>query len=389
MPKEKVTFGIIGVGGIANSQHLPNLTRAAFVELKAVCDLDEERLRTAQGKYEIPMATTKHREVLEDPEIDAVLIATREDMQARLAVEAMWADKHVYVEKPLAATVEQCETVVRAQKETGMKVAVGFNRRLAPAYRKAKEILDRKGGAHNVFYRIADNYVHGWGKNRDHEEGLRVIHEVCHIFDILRFFTGSEPVSIYCAKARPEDELFTIRFENGAIACLMNSGYGTEDYPKERCEIIAEHGALTIEEFVELRTFGFIDVDPVYRFAGHTHRDREYTQKHVFRMLGAPALLATRRAIWEHQEDAKRLEELDDPARKAELDDWVAHHQARHPPINYMVDKGWLAAVDHFAECIRKDEQPRTATAIDGLQASRMSHAAIESRETGQIVSME
>jgi len=93
---DKAVFGLIGAGGIAQSQHLPNLARAPHVRLKTLCDLREEVLGPMQAKYAVPHATTDYRELLADPEIQAVVVATREDAQARLAIEALRAGKHVY-----------------------------------------------------------------------------------------------------------------------------------------------------------------------------------------------------------------------------------------------------------------------------------------------------
>ena len=138
---KQAVFGIIGVGNIAQSQHLPNLARAPHINLKTVCDLRKDVLEQMQKKYGVPEAETDHKKLLSDPEIDAVVIATKSDMQAPLSVEALEAGKHVYVEKPLAETPDDVEAVVAAQKASGKMACVGFNRRMAPAYRKADVLL--------------------------------------------------------------------------------------------------------------------------------------------------------------------------------------------------------------------------------------------------------
>jgi predicted dehydrogenase len=245
---ERVVFGLIGAGGIAQAQHLPNLARAPHTFLKTLCDVREETLERMQRKYTVPHATTDHRRLLSDPEIQAVVVATREDMQAPVTIEALRAGKHVYVEKPLAQTSEACDDVVAAQRESGRFVAVGFNRRFAPAYRKAREIVLAEGGARNLHYRISDEYWR-WGKG--YPPGVRVIHEVCHIFDLLRWITDSEVASVYCVASRPDDEAIVLRFHSGCVASIMSSGYATMDLPKERLEVITEKGAVTVEDFVE------------------------------------------------------------------------------------------------------------------------------------------
>ena len=375
---EQAVFGIIGAGGIAQSQHLPNLTRAPHVRLKTICDLNEDLLGQMQEKYGVPQGVTNYGELLADPEIDAVVVATKEDMQAVLATEALQAGKHVYVEKPLADTPEKVEKVVAAQEASGKFAVVGFNRRMAPAYRRAKEIVDADGGAKNIHYRISDEY---WDWGKDLPPGHRVIHEVCHLFDLLRWFTGSDPVSIYCVDSRPDDEVFVLKFP-GCVASIMDSGYVTMDMPKERIELVAELGSVVVEEFVECRTYGYENYDPVYRFAGHSHPDRDSTHKYLLGVGGAEALYALRRMGWEQRQRWNEVKESGSFLDRAELELF----EMRCPHWNYMVDKGWLAAIDHFAECILTGRRPELAGAVDGLWSTRITAAAMESRERGEVV---
>ena len=380
MPDKQTVFGIIGTGGIAQSQHLPNLSRAPHVRLKTVCDLRTDVLKEMQQKYSIPCAETDYKKLLSDPEIQAVVIATKEDMQAKLSIEALHADKHVYVEKPLAVSPEEIEAVTSAEKKSGKTACVGFNRRMAPAFRKAKEILWSNGGPKNIYYRISDEYKRRSGGK---PPGFRVIEEVCHVFDILRWFTDSDPLSVYCAESRPDDEIFVLKFKSGCVASIMNSGYVTMDLPKERAEFVSELGAVIVEEFVECRTYGFTDYDHIYRFAGHTHPDRDSTHKFLFKHEGASALYGLRRMGWETRERSGKTKEDDKVLDRAELEHFVNN---RSPHWNYMVDKGWLAAIDHFAESILLGKKPDLAVAEDGWWASTIARAAIKSRETGEAI---
>ncbi|NIA14027.1 MAG: Gfo/Idh/MocA family oxidoreductase [Nitrospiraceae bacterium] len=380
---EQAVIGIIGTGRIAQNQHLPNTLRAPHIRLKTVCDLQEDVLHAVQTKYAIPKATTDVAELLADEEIQGVIVATEEGTHAELTIQALNAGKHVYVEKPLADTNEACAAVVEVQRQTGKFVAVGFNRRFAPAYRKAKEILKRHGGAWNISYRMSDNYCLGWGKECGYPPGVRVVHEVCHVFDVLRWLTDSEVESLYCVASRPDDEMIVLKFASGCVAAIMNSGYATRDFPKERMEVICANGSLTVEEFVELRTFGFGDFDPVYRFAGHTHPDGEYGYRALLEKEGASVLYALRRAQWElTQEPAEK----DDPFKEAESAYFAKWHGARLPHISYAVDKGWIASIEHFAQCIQSGHRPENASAEDAYKACLLSQAALQSREERQIV---
>lgn len=352
--------------------------------LKTVCDLRTEAARAAQEKYRIPKMETDHRKVLADPEIDAVLIATRESEHAGLTIEALRAGKHVYVEKPLAETSEACRAIVRAQEESGRHVAVGFNRRFAPAYRKAKDIIDTHGGAWNIYYRIADWYSFMWGK--DYPPGQRVFHEVCHIFDVLRFLVGSEAKSIYCAASRADDELLVLRFASGPVAAIMSSGHVTVDMPKESLEVITKRGGLTVENFVELRTYGLPDVETCYRFPGHVHPDFDFTHRWLYGELGAEAMRAIcSERFWLKYAPQLGMTRPGDPIEQTLAREYAEHHA---PQASYDVDKGWLHAVDHFAECIATGRTPENAGAGDGLAAQQLAEAAARSRQTGHVVDL-
>jgi predicted dehydrogenase len=380
----KVVFGLIGAGGIAQSQHLPNLTRSDRIVLKTLCDMRADVLAEQQRKYRVPQATTDHKALLADPEIEAVVIATREESHADLAVQAMLAGKHVYCEKPLSITAADCQKVVSTQEKTGRLLAVGHNRRMAPAYQLARQILRRHGGARNIHYRISDTY---WMWGRNFPPGFRIVHETCHVFDILRYLTGSKVTSVYCAAARPDDETVSLSFANGCVASIMSSGFVHHDMPKESLEAIVDLGAIIVSEYVELETFGLKDCEARYRFAGHTHPDRDQTHRDLLAIEGFAGLKALRRA---HYQASERLEQLrKDGSESAERRELEGYLGGRAPLINYMVDKGWRAAMDHFAGCVRAGELTELATADDGWQVGRITEAAIQSRQTGQVVRLD
>lgn len=373
----RVPFAIIGVGGIAQSQHLPNLLRVPQIDLQVACDMQADRLRQVADKYSIPRRVGDAREVFADPTIEGVIVATRDDFQAPLTIAALDAGKHVYVEKPLATTPEQCDPVVQAQRRSGKHVAVGFNRRFAPAYCQAREVITGNGGAHNIHYRIADSYCRTWGAGSP--PGQRILHEVCHIFDILRWFTGSEVDWIHCLRGRHDDEICLLRFASGCIASITSSGYATVDMPKEALEIISDYGGINVIDFVELRTFGQRAYQSVYSYPGHIHPDHEYIYRHMYAQLGAPALYALRRTAWEIREGLA-------PAEPADRAVFEKHHRSHMPDSNYTGDKGWVQAMAHFAQSIAADTKPLNASPADALAAAQLGQAAITSRESNQIV---
>jgi predicted dehydrogenase len=378
----KAVLGLIGVGNLANAQHLPNLMWTRQARLKTVCDVRPEAVKAAQEKYNIPCGEADYRKVLGDPEIDGVIVVTKAEQHAELTVAALNAGKHVYVEKPLAESAEQCAQIVQVEKKSGKHVAVGFNRRFAPAYRKAKELLDANGGARTIYYRISDTY--SYTRAGILPPGTRVFHETCHIFDILRWLTGSEIVSVYCVEERVDDEIVTCKFRNNAIASILSSGYSTLDWPKEYLEVIAKKGGLTVDSFVEMWTYGLKGTQKRYRFRGHLHPDREWTHRYLYEALGSEAL----RAVYalrpvNFPPEEKDFDEFGEGPEAEIAREFIEEHIALS---NYDVDKGWRQSVDHFAECIVTGRKPENANARDGLIAEQLARAVVKSRKTGKPV---
>jgi len=382
---KKAKLAVIGCGGLAQSQHLPNLTKIDNAELVVICDMFQENLDKVGDYYGIERRELDYKKVLADPEIDGVLIVTREDSHVPLTLEALAAGKHVYVEKPLAETADGCAEVVEAQKKAGKIVAIGMNRRMAPAYQYAKKLLLNKGGAKNMFYRIADSYSIDWGKAFG--PGQRIIHEVCHIFDILRFFADSEVKSVYCVTSRPDDETIVLQFESGTVATILSSGYVNSEMPKEHFEAIAETGSLTIDDFAQVTQYSLDENEPDSKtFAGHSHPMHDQIHEYLVEELGAEGMKAIRRVSWKALEKIAKLEK-EGKADSAEYRR-LKYFEEKMPLRNYFINKGWRDAVEDFAEAILTKKDFAGAKVDDGFQAAKITEAAIKSRDTGSVIKL-
>ncbi len=287
----------------------------------------------------------------------------------------------MYCEKPVAETADECRPLVEAQRASGKIFAVGFNRRMAPAYQLARKIFAAHGGPKNIYYRISDAY---WMWGRNYPPRTRIVHEACHIFDILRYLTGSDSQSIYCIDSRPDDETFSMKFGSGCIATVLSSGYLHFDMPKEYMEAVVDIGAITVNDFCELRTFGLADFEPVYRFLGHTHPDRDHIHRYLLARQGAAAMYDIRRICYEGhiRLETLRQENADTPERR-ELEHFQTHHV---PNANYMAPKGWVEAIEHLSLCILNGTPCELAGAEDALAVARIIQAGMRSRETGEPV---
>ena len=108
-PQRIVNVGLIGVGNFARWQHLPNLSRIRECRLRALSDVNRQTLDDAAALYPVDYTTDDARKVLDDDAIDVVVIAVRDELQPAMAIEALRAGKHVYVEKPLGTTPADCK----------------------------------------------------------------------------------------------------------------------------------------------------------------------------------------------------------------------------------------------------------------------------------------
>ena len=376
---KKAQLAVVGCGKLAQNQHISNILKSKNAHLHTFCDLNTELLTDLMRRFPGSQSSTDFKQVLANPEIDGVVIATREDMHVPLAVEALLAGKHVYVEKPLAETPDECALVVDAQQKSGKKLIVGMNRRMAPAYREARQILNRHGGARALYYRIADAYAIDWGK--DFGPGKRLIHEVCHIFDICRYMTGSEVETVYCLSRRQDEENIVLQFASGATAMILSSGYAPWETPKEHLEAVAEVGVLTVDEFCELHTYGMEDEVFCKKYPGHSHIEREQSHVNWIGQAGLEGAVGLRRMLADVQ---RRVETLDHSSAEYKRERGFLDY--RLPHINYSVDKGWLGAIEHFADVILTGVDIEAATAQDALAAARITRAAVISRAENRIV---
>lgn len=106
---EKVKIGVIGLGGVAQLVHLPNLTKVSNAELTAVAEVNKNRLLTISDKFNVKQRFTNYNDMLEKSDIEAVIIATPTSTHTDIAIDCLNAGKDVLVEKPLARTYTEAK----------------------------------------------------------------------------------------------------------------------------------------------------------------------------------------------------------------------------------------------------------------------------------------
>ena len=194
----RIGVALVGAGAFAQGSHVPNLQKLDDrFQIRAVASRtgatrEGGRRRESQAAY----ATTDLSEVLADPEIDLVLIATRHDLHAAQTLEALEAGKHVFVEKPLALDEDELARIEAfyADRDDAPLLMTGFNRRFSPAIARARELLAARTTPLIADYRMnagylpLDHWVHG------PEGGGRNIGEACHIYDLFDSLVGGAEV---------------------------------------------------------------------------------------------------------------------------------------------------------------------------------------------------
>ena len=150
-------WGFIGCGEVTELKSGPAFSEVEGSSVVAVMSRHEKNARSYAERHGIPKWYTDAQELIDDPDVNAIYIATPPSSHATYAIMAMKAGKPVYVEKPLAATYEDCARVNRVSEETGMPCFVAYYRRYLPYFQKVKDIVDNGiiGKTINVQVRFA------------------------------------------------------------------------------------------------------------------------------------------------------------------------------------------------------------------------------------------
>lgn len=252
-----VNVGLIGGGSFAKGTILPNLKKLDKVYIKGVATATGKSAKDIAKKYSCEYATTDYNRILDDEDVNLVVIATRHNLHAQIAIEALKRGKNVHVEKPLALNMEELRAVVKAEKSSQGRLMVGFNRRFAPQAIKAKERFSNRRTPLMIHYRVNAGYIPPDHWVHDPEEGGgRIIGEVCHFVDFLQFLTGAVPERVYAAKVASganviaEDNVnITIDFADGSTGTILYTALGDKSLPKECIEIFGGGQAMLINNF--------------------------------------------------------------------------------------------------------------------------------------------
>ncbi len=136
-----VNWGIIGCGNVTELKSGPAFNKVEHSKLVAVMRRNAALAEDYAKRHGVPKWYSDANELINDPEVNAVYIATPPDTHASYAIAAMKACKPVYVEKPMARNYQECQEMIRVSEETGMPLFVAYYRRTLPAFLKVKELI--------------------------------------------------------------------------------------------------------------------------------------------------------------------------------------------------------------------------------------------------------
>ncbi len=254
--KKKIRWGVIGAGGIADRRTIPGMMLCDNAELVAVMEINMELAEKARAKWNCKRAYDNEADLLADPEIDAVYIASPVVCHAKQAMAAADADKHILIEKPLALTADEGEKVVHYCEEKGVKIAVGLMMRFGTHVQEMKKAI-----AENKIGRVVSGYAQftcwypdmpgNWRQSKKNGGGGCLMDMGVHCIDLMQYITGSKVKEVMALhdtlsfKYEVEDtSTVLMRMENGS-QCVVQSNFNVPDAAaKWRLEFFGEQGRL-------------------------------------------------------------------------------------------------------------------------------------------------
>jgi predicted dehydrogenase/NADPH:quinone reductase-like Zn-dependent oxidoreductase len=257
----KGIVGIIGAGNFTKMTLMP-LFKDLKPNLKYISSAGGLNATSMAKKYGIANSTTNNSAIFDDKEVDLVIITTRHNQHASLAIEALHKGKNVFVEKPLALNNEELSQVIEAYKKGNTTLTVGFNRRFSPHAVKMKSLLGE--GQMNVIATMNAGFIPKESWIHDLKVGGgRIVGEACHFIDLITYLTGSK-VTAVCMNAmgnNPEENTdnasILLKYENGSTGVINYFSNGSKSYSKERVEVYSQERTLILDNFKKLEGYGF------------------------------------------------------------------------------------------------------------------------------------
>lgn len=254
-------LAVVGAGNFTKMTAMPALAEAD-APVKAIVSSGGVSGTALAKKYGVPYSGTDLASVLDDPDIGGVILTTRHNLHAAQAIAALRAGKRVLVEKPLCLTEDELQAITAevAAAGAGTWLTVGFNRRFSPHVIKMRSLLGERPDPLSVVATMnagaipASHWVHDPAVG-----GGRLVGEACHYIDLAVFLTGSPVAEIAVSLVGGATDCASIllRHRNGSTSVVNYLSNGHREISKERVEVCSRGRTLQLDNFRELRGYGF------------------------------------------------------------------------------------------------------------------------------------
>lgn len=268
---DKIKVGIIGCGRAAGKLHLPALQKMQTVEVILLADVDEKQLNSVADDFGIDERYTDYQKLLQKSQVDVVAVLAPVQFHVPIAIAALDAGKHVFLEKPLALTLEDADKLINHASKSEKKIVIGFNLRKHRLIEQARKMVqDGKLGeieAIRSSWTSAIRYqqdIPDWRNNS--QLGGGALFEIgVHHFDLWRYLLDSEVAQIQ-AYSKKENGINTTVSLSGKMANgLPVSGFFSEQTSNaNEIEILGRKGRLRISIY----EFDGLSFDPIMSVPG-------------------------------------------------------------------------------------------------------------------------
>ena len=256
----------LGAGNYASRVLIPAFKKAG-VQLNTIVSNGGVSSNYHGRKNGFKYASSDEDDAYEDPSVDVIVIATRHDLHAGQVIKAIRARKNVYCEKPLCLTINELDAIKsEIQNVDNVRLMVGFNRRFAPLSATIKSLILRDQSPKTFLYTINAGKIPNEHWIQDpFVGGRRIIGEVCHFIDYLRFLAGHQIIEAdadcigLASQQTLEDDNVSIRlkFADGSLGVINYISNGHKDIPKEFLEIWCNGKVIKLDNFLRLKAYGW------------------------------------------------------------------------------------------------------------------------------------
>ena len=255
--EKAIRLGVIGAGGYVPAMLLPHF-KSEGVEFRSIVTASGVSAHDVGKRFGFAQALSSAGEVIEDPDINLIVVGTRHDLHAELAIRALAENKNVFVEKPLALNDQSLDLVLEDAANSTGRLMVGFNRRFSPLAQRAKDFFTGVDSPLSMLYRVNAGRIPKEHWTQDAlEGGGRIVGEVCHFIDLMQFLAGAPPVSVFAEsvsaksdKTIDADSVFiTLRFADGSNGAIAYLSEGDKSLPKERLEIFGGSRTFVLDDY--------------------------------------------------------------------------------------------------------------------------------------------